>query len=100
MTFWDWLYKAGPGWPSQRGWYAFALCLQTTGIFALLISWPELSSNEFFKVLANAVVITGWVGFGVAGRDSTVDREQVGKAQDITQQVLRQASLRDGGGVQ
>lgn len=100
MSFWDWIYKAGPGWPSQRGWYALALCLQTTCIFGLLVMWPELSSNEFFKVLANAVVITGWVGFAVAGRDSTVDREQVGKAQDITQQVLRQASLRDGGGAQ
>lgn len=77
-----------------------ALCLQTTGIFALLILWPHLTNDEFFKVLANAVVITGWVGFAVAGRDSTVDREQVGKAQDITQQVLRQASRRDGGGEQ
>lgn len=96
MSFWDWLYKVGPGWPTQRGWYALALCLQTTGIFLLLCVWPELSSNEFFKVLANAVVITGWVGFAVAGRDSTVDREQVGKAQDITARLLDQQS-RSGG---
>lgn len=90
MTFWDWLYKAGPGWPSQRGWYALALCLQTSVIVVMLAIYPELSKNEFFKVVANAVIVTGWVGYAVAGRDNTVDREQVGKAQDIAAKLLDQ----------
>lgn len=90
MTFWDWLYKTGPGWPSQRGWYALALCLQTTAILIMLCQWPHLSKDEFFKTLATAIVVTGWVGFAVAGRDNTVDREQVGKAQDLAAKLLDQ----------
>lgn len=96
MTFWDWLYKAGPGWPSMRGWYALALCLQTTAILAMLCAWPRLSQDEFFKTLATAIVVTGWVGFAVAGRDNTVDREQIGKAQDLAARLLDQQ--RSGGG--
>lgn len=96
MSFWDWLYKVGPGWPTQRGWYALALCLQTTAILIMLCAWPHLSRDEFFKTLATAIVVTGWVGFAVAGRDSTVDREQVGKAQDITARVLDQQSRSAG----
>lgn len=90
VTFWDWLYRVGPGWPSQRGWYALALCLQTSVIVVMLALYPELSKNEFFKVVANAVIVTGWVGYAVAGRDNTVDREQVGKAQDIAAKLLDQ----------
>lgn len=96
MTFWDWLYKIGPGWPSQRGWYALALCVQTSAILIMLCLWPHLSRDEFFKTLATAIVVTGWVGFAVAGRDNTVDREQVGKAQDIASKLLDQQAKPGG----
>jgi len=36
--------------------------------------------------------VTGWVGYAVAGRDNTVDREQVGKAQDLAAKLLEQQS--------
>ena len=91
MTFWDWLHRLGPGWPDQRGWYALALFIQTCAILIMLPCVPGLAANEFFKTLATAIVVTGWVGFAVAGRDNRLDREQVGQAQRLAQSVLDQA---------
>jgi len=89
MTFWDWLYRLGPGWPDQRGWYAVALFVQTCAILMMLSFVPALSHDEFFKSLATAIVVTGWVGFAVAGRDNRMDRDQVSQAQDLARQVLQ-----------
>lgn len=100
MTFWEWLLRIGPGWPSQRGWYALALFVQTCVILALVAICPHLTDDEFFKSIATAIVVTGWVGFAVAGRDNRLDREQVGQAQDIAREALRHAAARqnvDGG---
>jgi hypothetical protein len=83
MSVWDWLYRLGPGWPSQRGWYALALCVQTCVILVMIAMFPLLSRDEFFKSLATAIVITGWVGFAVAGRDNRADLERLGQAQSI-----------------
>ncbi|MDE1917648.1 MAG: hypothetical protein KGJ57_18285 [Sphingomonadales bacterium] len=88
MTFWDWLHALGPGWPDQRGWYALALFFQTCAILVLLAIVPDLAHDEFFKSIATAIVVTGWVGFAVAGRDNRADREQVSQAQDLTRRVL------------
>lgn len=87
MTFWQWLNRLGPGWPTARGWYALALCIQTTAILFMLGINPELGKDEFFKTLATAIVITGWVGFAVAGRDNRVDREQVGQALQLARDI-------------
>ena len=85
MSFWEWLHRLGPGWPDQRGWYAAALFVQTCGILAMFPLFPDLSKDEFFKSIATAIVVTGWVGFAVAGRDNRIDREQVGQALKIAQ---------------
>lgn len=91
MSFWDWLTRLGPGWPDQRGWYALALFIQTCAILLMLAFIPHLGESEFFKTLATAIVVTGWVGFAVAGRDNRLDREQVGQAQRLAQGLLDQA---------
>lgn len=88
MNFWEWLNRLGPGWPDQRGWYALALFVQTCVILAMLALWPALGADEFFKAIATAIVVTGWVGFAVAGRDNRFDREQVAQAQTLAQGLL------------
>jgi len=88
MNVWDFLNRLGPGWPSQRGWYAAALCVQTCAILLMVAELPGLAENEFFKTLATAIVITGWVGFAVAGRDNRVDRDQVGQAQQLAAELI------------
>lgn len=103
MTFWEWLHRLGPGWPDQRGWYALALFVQTCAILLMVALAPGLAGDEFFKSIATAIVVTGWVGFAVAGRDNRVEREQVGQAQELARQALQHAqamqsatSTRDG----
>lgn len=90
MTFWDFLNRIGPGWPDQRGWYAAALFVQTCAILTMIAFFPALSTDEFFKSIATAIVVTGWVGFAVAGRDNRLDREQVGQALKIAQDQAAQ----------
>lgn len=71
----------GPGWPSERGWYAIALFAQTAAILAI-ITWgaKELRTDEFFKSLATAIVVTGWIGFAVGMRGNAEEREQTSAA--------------------
>lgn len=96
MTFWEWLHRLGPGWPDQRGWYALALFVQTCAILGMLAFLPQLTRDEFFKSIATAIVVTGWVGFAVAGRDNRIDREQVGQALKIAQDQAAQLSRQPG----
>lgn len=77
MTFWDVLYRLGPGWPNARGWYAIALFVQTGVILWMIAAFPALRTDEFFKSIATAIVITGWIGFAVGLRDPAKDREQI-----------------------
>lgn len=93
MTFWEFLHRTGPGWPDQRGWYALALFVQTCVILAMIANLPDLAANEFFKSIATAIVVTGWVGFAVAGRDNRLDREQVGQALKIAEDQAVQLRL-------
>lgn len=80
MTFWDFLFRLGPGWPSGRGWYAMGLFLQTWFILWLMAAYPELRTDEFFKSISTAIVVTGWIGFAVGLRDPSQDRAQIGTA--------------------
>jgi len=69
-----------PGWPNERGWLTIALFIQT-GLLIALITWKEdLRKDEFFKAIANAIIVTGWIGFAVGQRQNSADREQVGEA--------------------
>jgi hypothetical protein len=70
----------GPGWPTERGWYAIALFVQTMIILTMIALVPALRADEFFKSIATAIVVTGWIGFAVGMRDNAQDRAQVGKA--------------------
>ena len=88
LNFWDWLSRFGPGWPSARGWYALALFSQSSLILLLVALFPKLSTDEFFKSLATAIVVTGWVGFAVAGRDNRADLDRLGKAQDLASGLI------------
>ena len=96
MTFWEFLHRLGPGWPDQRGWYALALFVQTCVILAMIAWIPALSKDEFFKAAANAIIVTGWVGFAIAGRDNRLDREQVGQALKIAENQAAQLSHQSG----
>ena len=80
MTFWEFLHRLGPGYPSARGWYALGLFALTIVILGMIAAFPELRRDEFFKSISTAIVVTGWIGFAVGLRDPSQDRAQVGTA--------------------
>lgn len=77
MTFWEFLHRLGPGYPSARGWYAVGLFVLTLVILVMIAFLPELRNDEFFKSLSTAIVVTGYIGFAVGLRDPSKDREQI-----------------------
>lgn len=84
-----WWLSWGPGWPNERGWLTIALFVQTAAIVAL-IAWKEdLRKDEFFKAIANAIVVTGWIGFAVGQRQNAQDREQVGRAIEANRELAK-----------
>lgn len=72
-----------PGWPDRGGWYAIALFVQTIMIFNMIAFFPELRQDEFFKNLATAIVITGWIGFAVGQAKGEKERDNTAKALDV-----------------
>ncbi len=73
----------GPGWPDRGGWYAVALFAQTIFILCLMVGVPDLRKDEFFKSLANAIIITGWIGFAVGQAKGEKERDNTSKALDL-----------------
>lgn len=73
----------GPGWPDRSGWYAIALYVQTCIILLMVVAFPDLRQDEFFKLIAQAIIITGWLGFAVAQVKGEKERENTGKALDL-----------------
>lgn len=52
----------GPGWPDARGWIgigSYALV-----VLVVILIWQDrtLLNNDFFKVIATAIILTGWNG--------------------------------------
>lgn len=95
MTFWDWLYKVGPGWPDARGLIGTGVYVLVLLVLALLALDPELRKDEFFKTIATLIVgafikdVVGWVfqltkgGTDLADRNAKlVEGHASGKAND------------------
>lgn len=61
MNFWDWLYRLGPGWPTERQWASIMTWALAAGMLAMTVDRPDLWREELFKTLITVVVITGFV---------------------------------------
>lgn len=67
MNGWEWLHRLGPGWPSDgRGWIGFSVFVLTVMVLWMVAERKDLREDEFFKVIATAIVLTGFVQ-GVVG---------------------------------
>jgi hypothetical protein len=65
----------------------------------MVASLPELRNDEFFKALANAVVITGWIGFAVGMKDNARERENVSKALDVAHETAKSVPNSDSSAI-
>jgi hypothetical protein len=53
-------------WPDARGWIGISVFALTVMVLWMVAVFPELRHDEFFKVLATAIVLTGFTQ-GVVG---------------------------------
>lgn len=53
-------------WPDARGWIGIAVFLLTVMVLWMIKEDAELRKDEFFKVIATAIVLTGFIS-GVVG---------------------------------
>lgn len=52
----------GPGWPDARGWIGIGSYMLVVLIIVLIWADRSLLNNDFFKVIATAIILTGWNG--------------------------------------
>jgi hypothetical protein len=52
----------GPGWPDARGWIGIGSYMLVVLIIVLIWADRTLLNNDFFKVIATAIILTGWNG--------------------------------------
>lgn len=53
---------SGPGWPDARGWIGIGSYMLVVLVIGLISADRSLLDNDFFKVIATAIVLTGWNG--------------------------------------
>lgn len=61
-------------WPDARGWIGISVFALTVMVLWMVAVFPELREDEFFKVLATAIVLTGFVQ-GVVGWAYTATKQ-------------------------
>jgi hypothetical protein len=48
-------------WPDARGWVGIGLFFLTCMVLWMLVAFPDLRRDEYFKTLATAIVLTGFI---------------------------------------
>lgn len=51
-----------PGWPDARGWIGIGSYSLVVLVIVLVCADRSLLNNDFFKVIATAIILTGWNG--------------------------------------
>lgn len=85
MSFWTWLHRSGPGWPTERQWITIALFALIVLLLMMALADPHLWSVEVFKVIIQAVVLTGFLNMVLAfhfaaNKGDETKAENTGKA--------------------
>lgn len=87
MSFWNWLHRTGPGWPTERQWITIALIGLIVLLLAMAAGNPRLWDVEVFKVIIQAVVLTGFLNMALAfhfaaNKSDETKADNTGKAFD------------------
>lgn len=97
MNFWQFLDKQIgrlPGWPDGRGLVGIATFALTVGVLVMYRNDPTLRDDDFFKTVATAVVITGFINaivgwaFGDTAKGAA-STDNTGKFADAVKELAR-----------
>jgi hypothetical protein len=83
-TFWDFLHDI---WPTERGWVTIGMFALLVGLLGMARANPQLWDIEVFKVIIQAVFLTGLLNMILAfhfaaNKGDEVKSENTGKALD------------------
>lgn len=97
MTFWDWLYRVGPGWPNERGWVTLGIFTLAGSMLKMAEVHPGLWDIELFKVLIQAVIISAVINmitafWFAANKTDETKSENTGKMADAMKAVAESTS--------
>ena len=77
-------------WPDARGWIGLSVFALTVMVLWMVAVFPDLRQDEFFKVLATAIVLTGFIQ-SVVGWAYTATK-QGGEMAERNQAVVEQVA--------
>lgn len=66
MTFWEWLHKAGPGWPTERQSVTIAIIATLWLMLQMAVNNPALWGVKLFELILQAIALTGLLNMIVA----------------------------------
>lgn len=78
MTFWDWLYRIGPGWPrfKERQIISFAVIALVVMMLWMAKEDKALWDVELFKLLLQALAITGLINMVLGFHFSATTKDE------------------------
>lgn len=96
MTFWDWLSRIGPGWPTERQWVTIALVVTLWIMLQMAVNNPQLWDVKLFEILIQGFALTGMLNmvlaFHFAANKSDEDKSaNTGKMADAMRAVAEKA---------
>jgi len=66
VTFWEFLHRLGPGWPTERQWVTIWIVLLSLLMMVGGYMRPALWEIDIYKTILQAVVITGLLNMVLA----------------------------------
>lgn len=83
-----------PPWPTERGWISLGTFALTVMVLWMITKYPELRNDEFFKTIATAIIITGFLNGPVSWAFSAT--KGGGEAAEANARIAEAAANRDG----
>lgn len=103
MTFWDWVYRLGPGWPrlTERQGYTIGMFALVSVMLFMAQGQPTLWDVKLFEVILQALVLTGLLNLAgafhfAANKQGETATENTGKMADAIRATAEAQKPVDG----
>lgn len=84
---------SGFRWPDARGWIGIGAFFLTVMVLWMLAAFPELRQDEFFKTIATAIIVTGFISGPLSWAYSAT--KSGGELADQNAQIVRERATKD-----
>lgn len=96
MTFWDWLHRIGPGWPTERQAVTAAIVATLWIMLQMAVNNPRLWDVKLFEILIQGFALTGMLNMILAfhfaaNKGDETKADNTGKMADAMRAVAENA---------